>query len=120
MLAAVAFFLVLVIRRLWRFSTMLLFVVLPAFLLSSSLYPLWKFTDYGADYLNVVAEANPFTHAVELIRYASEGQLAVTSLLVVLGVAMLAFGATMIVISPRFGLLTRRPRPGAWAEPVTE
>ncbi len=120
MLAAVTFLLVLVFRRLWRFSTMLLFVVLPVFVLSSALYPLWKFTDYGADYLNVIAEVNPFTHAIELIRYASEGQLEPTSLAVVLGVGIVAFIGAMLALSPRFGLLTRRPRPGAWAEPATE
>lgn len=119
-LAAASFLLVLVFRRLWRFSTMLLFVVLPVFVLSSALYPLWKFTDFGADYLNVIAEANPFTHAVELIRYASEGQLEPVSLLVVVGVGAAAFLGVMAALSPRFGLLTRRPRPGAWAEPATE
>lgn len=120
MLSAVSLSLLVVAPRLRSFSAMMLLIVWPGFLVSSALYPLWKFTDFGADYLNVIAEANPFTHAVELIRYASEGQLEPVSLLVVVGVGAAAFLGVMAALSPRFGLLTRRPRPGAWAEPATE
>jgi ABC-2 type transport system permease protein len=120
MLAAAALLLLVLIRQLRRLSMMLLFIILPAFLLSSALYPPWKFTDFGADWLHTIVEVNPFTHAAELIRYVSEGQLTWISLAVVVGVGIVAFVGAMVGLNPRFGLLTPRHRARGWPEPVAE
>ena len=45
------------------------FVIFPMFFLSSALYPLWKMAESSELLYNICA-VNPFTHAVELIRFA--------------------------------------------------
>ena len=50
------------------------FVIFPMFFVSSALYPLWKVQESGAEVVYQVARVNPFTHAVELIRFALYGQ----------------------------------------------
>jgi len=119
MAAAVIAGLLVFVRGLRSFAAMVLFVVLPAFFVSSALYPLWKFTDYGADYLKVIATANPFTHAVELIRFASERQLDLVALGVVVGVGIVAFAAAMAGGDPARGRMIwgRRRR---WAAAAGE
>ncbi|MHA1559919.1 MAG: ABC transporter permease [Alphaproteobacteria bacterium] len=84
-----------------RRSALILCVVVPAFFLSTSLYPIWRFTDGGADYLALIVTGNPFTHVVELIRYASEGQLSVASLIVVLGLGILSFLLAVAGVNPK-------------------
>ncbi len=53
------------------------FVIFPMFFASSALYPLWRVKEASL-WLWYACELNPFTHAVELIRFASTatGQLA--------------------------------------------
>jgi len=46
---------------------------LPMFFASSALYPLWRVQE-GSPLLYYVCLFNPFTHAVELIRFALYGQ----------------------------------------------
>jgi ABC-2 type transport system permease protein len=54
------------------------------FFASTALYPLWRLND--ADHvLATVAWLNPFSHAVELIRFSLYGQFAPTSFAVVVG-----------------------------------
>jgi ABC-2 type transport system permease protein len=110
MLAAVTLALIVLVPKLLSFSTMALFVVLPGFLLSSALYPLWKFTDYGADYLNTVATANPFTHGVELVRYAVERQVTPVGLAVVAAVGVAAFAVAVVAIARRPAIWDRGER----------
>ena len=90
-----------------QWSVLILYVVIPTFFLSTSLYPIWRFTDGGTDYLSIIVTGNPFTHAVELIRYASEGQLAAVSMTVVLAIGALAFVLALFGINPR-------RNPGKW------
>jgi ABC-2 type transport system permease protein len=77
--------------QLENFAGMMNFVVFPMFFLSSSLYPLWKLREAGAYPVYYASLANPFTHAVELIRFAAYGQVNFVSLGVVVGVAVVAF-----------------------------
>ena len=53
---------------------MMNFVIFPMFFLSSALYPLWKLREAGAQAIYWLRAGNPFTHAVELIRFAAYGQ----------------------------------------------
>ena len=62
------------VRQLENFAGTMNFVIFPMFFISPALYPLWKLEESGAWWLLKLAEFNPFTHAVEAIRYAMVGQ----------------------------------------------
>ena len=79
------------IRQLENFAGVMNFVIFPMFFLSSALYPLWKMAESSA-LLRDVCAANPFTHAVELIRFALHLQLDPWALLWTT-LAACAFGA---------------------------
>ena len=74
-----------------NFAGMMNFVVFPMFFLSAALYPLWKLRETGAYVIWYLANANPFTYAVELIRFAAYGKLDPLSLGVVVGCTIVAF-----------------------------
>ncbi len=48
------------------------FVIFPMFFASSALYPLWRINESSAT-LYWICQINPFTHAVELVRFALYG-----------------------------------------------
>ena len=74
LLGALGMFLSSTIRQLENFAGVMNFVVFPLFFLSSELYPLWKMRE-SSELLFYLCSANPFTHAVELIRFALYGRL---------------------------------------------
>jgi ABC-2 type transport system permease protein len=74
-----------------NFAGMMNFVVFPMFFLSSALYPLWKLREAGAYPIYYVSQANPLTHAIELIRFAAYGQFNWLALGVVAGCTVVAF-----------------------------
>ena len=61
------------IQQLENFAGAMNFVMFPMFFFSSALYPLWKLREGGSEALYIVSLANPFTHAVEMIRFALYG-----------------------------------------------
>lgn len=67
------------IKQLENFAGVMNFVIFPAFFLSSALYPLWKLAE-SSQLLHALSGANPFTHAVEAIRFALYGSVNATSL----------------------------------------
>ena len=74
MLGALGLMLSSVIRQLENFAGVMNFVIFPMFFLSSALYPLWKMKE-GSPLLAQLCNFNPFTHAVEMIRFALYGQM---------------------------------------------
>ena len=62
------------VKQIENFAGVMNFVVFPVFFLSSALYPVWKMQE-SSDWLARVCALNPFTDAVELIRFALYGQL---------------------------------------------
>ncbi|MEL7166292.1 MAG: ABC transporter permease [Pseudomonadota bacterium] len=62
------------IKQLENFAGVMNFVIFPMFFLSSALYPLWKMAE-SSELLHDICAANPFTHAVELIRFALYAEL---------------------------------------------
>ena len=107
MLGAIGLLLSSLIRQLENFAGVMNFVIFPMFFLSSALYPLWKLEE-ASRVLPWIARLNPFTHAVELIRFALYGQLNGQALAVTLG-ALAAFLAFAILgYSPAKGLMRRR------------
>ncbi|MGL4279732.1 MAG: ABC transporter permease [Albidovulum sp.] len=107
MLGALGLMLSSFIRQLENFAGVMNFVIFPMFFLSSALYPLWKMAE-ASPLLRDICAANPFTHAVELIRFALYGQLEAMALLWVL-VALVGFGTVALWgYDPARGTLTRK------------
>lgn len=61
------------IRQLENFAGVMNFVVFPMFFISSALYPLWKMRE-SSELLYYLCAFNPFTHGVEMIRFALYGR----------------------------------------------
>ena len=83
MLGAIGMFISSNVRQLENFAGVMNFVIFPAFFMSSALYPLWHMREASV-WLYYVSLANPFTHAVELVRFALYGSLNLVALAVVL------------------------------------
>jgi len=97
-------------RQIENFAGMMNFVVFPMFFLSSALYPLWKLREAGADFVFWLSEINPFTHAIELIRYIAYGQMDWISLAVVVGCTIVAFLLAAHGYNPQAGAIKRVQR----------
>lgn len=92
-----------VIRQLENFAGVMNFVIFPMFFASSALYPLWRMNE-SSTLLHDICAMNPFTHSVELIRFALYGQINILALGVTLGCTVLFFGATVVMYDPAKGL----------------
>ena len=74
MLGALGLFLSSVIKQLENFAGVMNFVIFPMFFASSALYPLWRIRDSSVA-LYEICRFNPFTWAVELIRFSLYAQM---------------------------------------------
>src|SRR5215469_10974848 len=74
MLGALGMLISSVVTQLENFAGVMNFVIFPMFFASSALYPLWRVQE-GSPLLYYVCQANPFTHATELIRFALYGKI---------------------------------------------
>jgi ABC-2 type transport system permease protein len=111
MLGALGMLISSVIKQLENFAGVMNFVIFPMFFASSALYPLWRVQE-GSPMLYYVCQFNPFTHAVELIRFALYLQINWISLAVVAGCTVLFTVAAIIAYDPSRGFLARRGEPG--------
>ena len=107
MLGAMGLFLSSAIRQLENFAGVMNFVIFPMFFASSALYPLWRMRESSV-LLYDICRFNPFTHAVELIRFALYLQVNWLSLGVVTGCLALFFGGAVLMYDPARGLGIRR------------
>ena len=107
MLGAMGLFLSSAIRQLENFAGVMNFVIFPMFFASSALYPLWRMAE-SSTLLHDICAVNPFTHAVELIRFALYGQINPLSLAVVTGCLILFFAGAVFMYDPSKGLWARR------------
>lgn len=96
------------IKQLENFAGVMNFVIFPMFFASSALYPLWR-VEEGSPWLAYLCEANPFTHAVELIRFALYGKMNWVSLAVVAGCTAVFMVGAIIAYDPSRGLVRRGP-----------
>jgi ABC-2 type transport system permease protein len=103
MLGALGLLISSAIRQLENFAGVMNFVIFPMFFASSALYPLWRMKESSLA-LYHICRINPFTHAVELIRFALYGQLSMLSLAVTAGCAVVFFAATVVMYDPAKGL----------------
>ena len=114
MLGALGMLISSVIKQLENFAGVMNFVIFPMFFASSALYPLWRVQE-GSPLLYYVCEFNPFTHAVELIRFALYTQIDWLSLAVVAGCTALFMIGAIFAYDPSRGFLARRGEPGGGA-----
>ena len=110
MLGALALFMSSVIRQLENFAGVMNFVIFPMFFASSALYPLWRIREANP-VLYEICRVNPFTHAVELIRFALYGRIEPYSLAVVLGFTVFFLASAIYAYNPSKGLIGWRGAP---------
>jgi len=110
MLGSIGLLITVYTRQIENFAGMMNFVIFPMFFMSSALYPLWRLRESGADILYWLALFNPFTHAVELIRFAAYGQFNSLSFSVVAICALVTFVLAARGYNPNTGTIARIKR----------
>lgn len=111
MLGALGMLLSSTIRQLENFAGIMNFVIFPMFFASSALYPLWRIKEASV-VLYDICVLNPFTYAVELIRFALYGQLHEVSLGVLAGCTLIFLAGAIYAYNPSKGFIARRGGPG--------
>ena len=110
MLGALGLLLSVNIKQLENFAGTMNFVIFPMYFMSTALYPLWKLEESGATWVWWLARVNPFTHAVEWMRFALYGKDPGIAPWVVLGCLVAFFAVACVGYDPQrgFGGLTKR------------
>jgi ABC-2 type transport system permease protein len=98
------------VRQLENFASVMNFVIFPMFFASSALYPLWRIRE-SSETLYWICECNPFTHAVQLVRFALYGQFEPVACAVVVGTTLAFFTLAVIAYDPGRGIMARRGGP---------
>ena len=107
MLGALALFMSSVIKQLENFAGVMNFVIFPMFFASTALYPLWKMKE-GSIWLHYIALYNPFSWAVELIRFALYLQVNWQALGIVVGCTALFLALSFWAYDPSRGIQQRK------------
>ncbi len=107
MLGAVGLFLASTIRQLENFAGVMNFVIFPVFFLSTALYPLWRMAE-SSTLLRDICVWNPFSHAVELIRFALYMQLNLEALGWVVQTFAVFLALALWGFDPARGIITRK------------
>jgi len=110
MLGAFAMVLSSLIKQLENFAGIMNFVIFPMFFLSSALYPLWKMKENSIIVFQLCT-FNPFTYAIELIRFSLYEQfngeaVAYTSAALILFLTMAIYA-----YDPARGMMSRKGGP---------
>jgi len=105
MLSAFGLMLSVYIKQLENFAGTMNFVIFPMFFLSSALYPIQRMQNAGAEWIYLVSSFNPFTHAVEALRYALYGKIAPLSLAVVVISSLVFYLVAAAGYDPQRGLV---------------
>lgn len=107
MLGALGLFLSSTIRQLENFAGVMNFVIFPMFFMSTALYPLWKMAE-SSPLLRDICAMNPFSHAVELIRFALYLEFNATALIWVLLAFAIFLGGALWGYDPARGVMQRK------------
>jgi ABC-2 type transport system permease protein len=110
MLGALGLLLSVYMQQLENFAATMNFVIFPMFFISSALYPLWKLRESGAMAVYWLAAINPFTHVVELIRFALYGMFNGLSATIVVACGVVFFMLAVFGYDPQLGAIRRAPR----------
>jgi len=100
-----------VIKQLENFAGIMNFVIFPMFFMSSALYPLWRMQE-SSPLLYQLCLLNPFTYAVEFIRFALYGQFNFQAFVVLCGCTFVFVALAVFAYNPSKGLIARRGGPG--------
>jgi len=111
MLGALWLFLSVYIRQVENFAGAMNFVMFPMFFFSSALYPLWRLREGGSELIYWVSLLNPFTHAVEMIRFALYGMFEPVAAAVVTLATVVFFLLATIGYDPQRGMIRRTAQP---------
>jgi ABC-2 type transport system permease protein len=107
MLGALGMVLSSTIRQLENFAGIMNFVIFPMFFLSSALYPLWKMKE-ASNFIYEICLLNPFTYAVESLRFALYLDVNAEAILVVLACLLVFFVLAIWGYDPKKGMMRRR------------
>jgi ABC-2 type transport system permease protein len=107
MLGALGMLLSSLIKQLENFAGVMNFVIFPMFFMSSALYPLWKMEE-SSELLFLLAQYNPFSQAVELIRFALYEQFNGEAALYVMVSLLLFLSLAILGYNPSKGMMKRK------------
>lgn len=111
MLGALGMLLSSTIKQLENFAGIMNFVIFPMFFASSALYPLWKIKENSLP-LYYICQYNPFTYAVELIRFSLHMKWNFEALGVVIACLVLFLGLAILAYDPSRGIQARKAGAG--------
>ncbi len=107
MLGALGLLLSSFIKQLENFAGVMNFVIFPMFFMSTALYPLWKMKESSA-FLSQLAQYNPFSQAVEMIRFALYGQFNQQACLYTLVAFVVFMAAAIVGYNPSKGMMVKK------------
>jgi len=109
MLGALGLLLSAFIKQLENFAGVMNFVIFPMFFMSTALYPLWKLQE-SSEILYTIAKYNPFTQAVEFLRFALYAQFNQEAGLYTILAFTLFLIIAIIGYNPSKGMMKRKGR----------
>jgi ABC-2 type transport system permease protein len=107
MLGALGLLLSSFIKQLENFAGVMNFVIFPMFFMSTALYPLWKMKE-SSELLHNLASFNPFSQAVELIRFALYGEFNQYAFLYTLCAFIIFILVAFWGYNPSKGMMTKK------------
>lgn len=107
MLGALGMLLSSTIRQLENFAGVMNFVIFPMFFLSSALYPLSMLSEASV-FLEYLCALNPFTYAVESLRFAFYIELNGTAFLITFVCFLVFFALAVVGYDPHKGIIRRK------------
>ena len=107
MLGALGLLLSSFIKQLENFAGVMNFVIFPLFFMSTALYPLWKIKE-SSQTLYILAQYNPFSQAVELIRFALYEQFNHQALIFAAAAFLLFISAAILGYNPSKGMMVKK------------
>jgi ABC-2 type transport system permease protein len=110
MLGAIGLFLSSFVKQLENFASVMNFVIFPMFFASSALRPLWRIRQQS-EWLYWVCQFNPYSHAVEFIRFGLYAQIEPIACAVTVATTVVFFALAVIAYDPGRGLMGRRGGP---------
>ena len=111
MLGALGLLLSSLIRQLENFAGVMNFVIFPLFFMSTALYPLWKIKE-SSEWLYWLAQYNPFSMAVEMIRFALYEQFNTFAAAGVAVAFLLFMSLAILGYNPSRGMMVKKTGAG--------
>ena len=107
MLGALGLLLSSFIKQLENFAGVMNFVIFPLFFMSTALYPLWKMKE-SSEWLHYLAEFNPFSQAIELIRFSLYGEFNQYAFIYTLCAFIIFMAIAIYGYTPSKGMMIKR------------